>query len=144
MNGILKMNPTNLDRDMTKRLLLCDDEIHILRAVEFKLAGAGYEVRCAQNGREAWQSIGEQIPEMVITDLQMPEMNGFELIQKIRENPATSHLPIIMLTAKGLELDKEAVERCGLVTILTKPFSPRELLRLVDDTLGSATLPTAI
>ena len=129
---------------MTKRLLLCDDEIHILRAAEFKLAGAGYEVRCAHNGREGWERIGEQIPDMVITDLQMPEMNGFELIQKIRENAATSHLPAIMLTAKGPELDKEEVERFGLVTILTKPFSPRELLRLVEETLGSAALPAAV
>jgi CheY-like chemotaxis protein len=123
---------------MTKRVLLCDDEIHILRAAEFKLAAAGYEVLCAFSGREAWDLVQERIPDLVVTDFQMPEMNGIELIERLRGDANTAHLPIIMLTAKGLEVAREEVQRLGLVKILTKPFSPRALLQLIDETLSAA------
>src|SRR5262245_61547152 len=116
-------------------ILLCDDEVHILRAAEFKLAAAGHRVRCARNGREAWQRIQEQLPDLLVTDLQMPEMNGCELIQRVRQDEGTAELPIILLTAKAPEIaDGESV-RFGLVRILTKPFSPKALLQLIEATL---------
>jgi two-component system alkaline phosphatase synthesis response regulator PhoP len=121
-----------------KRLLLCDDDIHILRAAEFKLVSAGFEVRCAGNGQQAWERITEQAPDLLVTDYQMPVMNGLELIQRVRSMPDTACLPIIMLTAKGLELAHDQAERLGLVTVLTKPFSPRVLLSLVEEALNSA------
>ena len=123
---------------MTKRILLCDDEMHILRAAEFKLAGAGHHVRCARNGREAWQRIEAQMPDILVTDLQMPEMNGYELIQSVRANPTTSQLPIILLTAKALEIAEGEAVRFGLIKILTKPFSPKALLQLIESTLAPA------
>jgi len=118
-------------------ILLCDDEVHILRAAEFKLAAAGHKVRTARNGREAWRSIEEQVPDILVTDLQMPEMNGYELIQQVRSNPATAELPIIMLTAKALEIAEGEALRFGLVRILTKPFSPKALLQLIESSLGA-------
>lgn len=122
---------------MSHHLLLCDDEIHILRAAEFKLSRAGFEVRCANDGQEAWEAIQQRRPDMLITDCQMPRMNGFELCQHVRSVEALHDLPIVMLTAKGFELSQqELADRWNVVRLLNKPFSPRELLQLVVDTLA--------
>jgi DNA-binding response OmpR family regulator len=124
-------------------ILLCDDELHILKAAEFKLLRAGYEVECAGNGRDGWEAIQRRKPDLLVTDLQMPYMNGFQLAQKVRENPATSDLPIIMLTGKGYEMSKEDVTAEFRITrVMNKPFSPRELLQMVEETLSAETLMT--
>ena len=123
---------------MARRVLLCDDEIHILRAAEFKLSRAGYDVVRANDGLEAWEEISRHLPDALITDCQMPRLDGIGLCQRIRENPATQHLPILMLTAKGYELSRrEMKEQLGILEVLAKPFSPRELLRRVDEICGS-------
>lgn len=77
---------------MPHRILLCDDEIHILRVAEFKLSRAGYEVCCANNGLEAWKEICRQKPDLLVTDCQMPRLDGIGLCKKIRENPTTRDL----------------------------------------------------
>lgn len=119
---------------MSYRVLLCDDEIHILRAAEFKLSRGGYEVVCANDGIEAWEEILRQVPDVLVTDCQMPRLDGVALCRKIRENPATRNLPVLMLTAKGYELSsRELTEQLGVLEVLAKPFSPRELLRRVDE-----------
>jgi DNA-binding response OmpR family regulator len=123
---------------MSKRILLCDDEIHILRAAEFKLKKAGYDVQIASDGEEAWEAIERQTPDMLITDYQMPRLDGFGLVQKVRANPATASIPIFMLTAKGFELShEELAEKWNVMAVLPKPFSPRELLQRVDAVLGA-------
>jgi DNA-binding response OmpR family regulator len=122
---------------VSHRVLLCDDEIHILRAAEFKLSRAGYEVRCASNGQEAWEEIQRSKPDILITDCQMPRLDGLGLCQKIRENSETRDLPVLMLTAKGYELShRELYEKLGIVAVIAKPFSPRELLRRVDEIMS--------
>ena len=88
---------------MAKKVLLCDDEPHILRAAEFKLSLAGFAVTTASNGLEAWQAIQADRPDILVTDLQMPQMNGLELSRRVREAFAPHELPIIMLTAKSFE-----------------------------------------
>jgi DNA-binding response OmpR family regulator len=126
---------------MAQRILLCDDEVHILRAAQFKLSTAGYEVQCAYNGLEGWQAIQRQRPNLLVTDLQMPGMNGIELTRKVREHAATRDLPILMLTAKGYELENQELEsKWGVMAIMTKPFSPRELLRVVQNILKYQTV----
>jgi len=121
---------------MTKRILLCDDEIHILRAAEYKLKKAGYEVQIAGDGQEAWEAIGRRRPDILITDCQMPRMDGFGLVRKVRDDPALADLPIFMLTAKGFELSrKELTEKWKVMAVIAKPFSPRELLQRVDAVL---------
>jgi two-component system alkaline phosphatase synthesis response regulator PhoP len=122
---------------MSACVLLCDDEIHILRASEFKFRRAGYEVICASDGQDAWEKIQERRPDVVVTDCQMPRMDGFQLIAKLRENEATCDLPILMLTAKGFEKGHlETAERLGVATVLPKPFSPRQLLETVQNLLA--------
>jgi two-component system, OmpR family, alkaline phosphatase synthesis response regulator PhoP len=124
---------TQIGAPMNKRILLCDDEIHIVRAAEFKLKKAGYDVQIADDGIEAWEAIQRRIPDLLITDFQMPRMDGFALIQRVRDNPATADLPIFMLTAKGFELShEELVDKWNVMAVIAKPFSPRELLQRVD------------
>jgi two-component system, OmpR family, alkaline phosphatase synthesis response regulator PhoP len=125
---------------MTKSILICDDEIHILRAAEIKFRHAGYDVRVAGDGLEGWAAIEAARPDLVITDYQMPRLDGMGLVQRIRANPATADLPVIMLTAKGFELSHEEVTaRWNILAIVAKPFSPRELLRRVNAILEPAT-----
>jgi DNA-binding response OmpR family regulator len=119
------------------RILLCDDELHILRAAEFKLSRAGFEVQCAADGQQGWEAIQQRRPDVLVTDLQMPRLDGFQLAERVRSNPATRDLPIIMLTAKGYEMSKEEVaEKFGITCVMNKPFSPRELLQTVQETLS--------
>lgn len=126
---------------MSVRVLLCDDEIHILRAAEFKIARAGFDVRCAADGQDAWEAIQEERPDILITDFQMPRLDGLGLIRRLREEPSTRDLPVIMLTAKGFEVSpQELAENLGVLAVLGKPFSPRELLRQVEEI--AAKLPT--
>jgi two-component system, OmpR family, alkaline phosphatase synthesis response regulator PhoP len=122
---------------MSYRVLLCDDENHILRAAEFKLSRAGYSVVCANDGQEAWEEIVLRVPDVLITDCQMPRLDGVALCQRIRENPAIQNLPILMLTAKGYELSRDKLmQQLGVIEVLAKPFSPRELLQRVDEICG--------
>ncbi|HZZ73475.1 MAG TPA: response regulator [Pirellulales bacterium] len=122
---------------MAQRILLCDDEIHILKAAEIKLSRSGFEVTTARDGLEAWESIQQQAPDIVITDCQMPRLDGLGLIQRIRENPATRELPILMLSAKGFELaEADLAQRWNVLAILAKPFSPRELVLIVEKALA--------
>lgn len=117
---------------MTKSLLLCDDEIHILRATEFKLSKAGYEVRCAADGLEALEAMEAQCPDLVITDLNMPRMDGLKLVGAIRADERFAHVPVVMLTAKGYEVANDVIcQEYRVAHVMTKPFSPRELLSLV-------------
>jgi two-component system, OmpR family, alkaline phosphatase synthesis response regulator PhoP len=121
---------------MPKTILLCDDEIHILRAAEFKLKKAGYDVCTASDGEEAWETIQRHKPDVLITDCQMPRMNGLDLARKVHENPETADLPIFMLTAKGFELSHDDLAaKWGIVAVIAKPFSPRELLQRVQGVL---------
>jgi two-component system, OmpR family, alkaline phosphatase synthesis response regulator PhoP len=125
---------------MTKHILLCDDEIHIVRAAEFKLKRAGYDVQIANDGEAAWEIIERNAPDMLITDCQMPRLDGFGLVQRVRDNPATAAMPIFMLTAKGFELShEELAQKWNVAAVIAKPFSPRELLQRVDAALHQET-----
>jgi DNA-binding response OmpR family regulator len=128
---------------MTKHILLCDDEIHILRAAEFKLKKAGYDVRTAGDGLEAWEAIQQQKPDLLITDCQMPRLDGLGLVRKVRENPATADLPVFMLTAKSFELSQDDLARkWSISAVIAKPFSPRELLQRVNAVLQEHVVST--
>ena len=123
---------------MSKKILLCDDEVTILRAAQFKLVRAGYDVRTASDGQEGFEAIQEEMPDLLISDYQMPRLDGLGLIRRLRESEATANLPVILLTAKGLELSHEELTReLGIIRVVSKPFSPAELRELVDHALES-------
>ncbi|MBN2217972.1 MAG: response regulator [Pirellulales bacterium] len=121
---------------MTKKVLLCDDEIPILRAAEFKIKKAGYDVRIATDGEEAWDAIQEDCPDILVTDYQMPRLDGLGLVVRLRENERTRDLPVLMLTAKGFELHgDELAQRLNIRELIPKPFSPRMLLETIENVL---------
>lgn len=125
---------------MADHVLLCDDEPYILRAAEFKLRRAGLEVFTASDGESGWDAIKNDIPAVVVTDLQMPRLDGLGLAARIRENEFTHDLPVILLTAKGFELPRDEVrQQLRLAHIMVKPFSPRELVSVVQELIAATT-----
>lgn len=113
------------------RVLLADDEAHVTHVVERRLIGAGYDVRVARDGEEAWLIAQEWHPQVVVTDLQMPYMNGLELARLVRTLPETKDIPIVMLTARGYGVTDEERAEAGLSELLAKPFSVRKLVDLI-------------
>ena len=120
-----------------KTILVADDEVHIVQVVAIKLRNGGYTVVTAPNGTEALEIMKDTPCDAVITDFQMPGMNGLELVEKLRSNPATASIPVIMLTARGFAIDQDQKESLGIAHCLSKPFSPRELLMVLEETLSA-------
>jgi two-component system alkaline phosphatase synthesis response regulator PhoP len=118
-----------------KKVLIVDDEIHIVHVVAIKLRNNGFEVISAQNGKEAFELACEQKPDVIVTDFQMPVMTGLELVEKLRQQPATKDIPVIMLTARGFSIEDEQLRDLRISEFLSKPFSPRELLKSIEDIL---------
>ncbi|HOI55563.1 MAG TPA: response regulator [Phycisphaerae bacterium] len=115
------------------KILIADDEAHIIHVVQLKLQNGGFDVVTAMDGREALELARRERPQLLISDLQMPILSGLELAAALYQDPQTRHLPIILLTAKGFEVDDEATARTNVRMIMTKPFSPRELLARVNE-----------
>jgi two-component system phosphate regulon response regulator PhoB len=111
-----------------QRILVVDDEPEAVELVEFNLKQAGYAVTTAADGAEALKKARTQTPDLIVLDVMLPEMNGFEICKALRLDPATAKVPIIMLTAKAAEIDRVLGLELGADDYLTKPFSPRELL----------------
>jgi two-component system alkaline phosphatase synthesis response regulator PhoP len=122
----------------TKTILVADDESHILNVVSLKLTNAGYTVLTAVDGQEALEMATAQRPDLLITDYHMPQLSGLELCQRLRQNPATAGIPTIMLTARGYSLEPSDTEQNGINCMLSKPFSPRQLLATVGEMLANA------
>ncbi|HPC93393.1 MAG TPA: response regulator [Sedimentisphaerales bacterium] len=118
-----------------KKVLIADDEIHIIHVVAIKLRNNGYEVIAANNGAEAYELACRENPDIVVTDYQMPFVTGLELIEKLRKNEATTHIPVILLTARSFAISQEMQEALGVQECLSKPFSPKELLKTIEDIL---------
>ncbi|MHC4418031.1 MAG: response regulator [Planctomycetota bacterium] len=118
-----------------RRVLVVDDEIHIIHVVAIKLRNNGYEVIAAENGAEALKLACEDKPDIIVTDFQMPVMSGLELVRQLRGNEATRDVPVIMLTARGFAVEDKEVKDLEISEFLSKPFSPKELLRCIEDIL---------
>ena len=118
-----------------KKVLVVDDEIHIIHVVAIKLRNNGYEVISAENGAEAFGLACEEKPDIIVVDFQMPVMTGLELVRKLRRNEATKDTPVIMLTARSFAIEDEQRQALQISECLSKPFSPRELLRSIEDIL---------
>ncbi|MCB2179983.1 response regulator transcription factor [bacterium] len=125
---------------MNKTILTVDDEPRFIRLIEANLKSAGYDVLTAANGPEALDVIVNQSPNLVLLDVMMPEMDGFEVVDRIRE---FSNLPVIMLTAKGEESDRVEGLNRGADDYIVKPFSATELLARVNAVLRRAEVSSA-
>ena len=122
----------------TKKILVADDESHILHVVSLKLRNAGFDVITARDGQEAFDLAVAEKPDLLITDYHMPQLSGIELCQRLKQDTNTSGIPAIMLTARGYHLEPHDTEESGILKMLSKPFSPRELLATVNEVLGIA------
>jgi|SRR5205085_7354044 len=121
---------------MTQRLLVVDDEPDLLHAVAVCLRAEGYEVTTAQSGAEALVRVAEALPDLLISDIRMPGMDGYQLARQLRAAPRTDLIPIIFLTAKDEVSDRIAGFRAGVDIYLTKPCEPDELLAVVANILN--------
>jgi DNA-binding response OmpR family regulator len=121
---------------MRKRILIADDEPNIVVSLEFLMQRKGYEVRAASDGEETLRQLQEFKPDLVLLDIMLPLRNGFEVCQRIRENPEWRHTRIVMLTAKGREVEVTKGLALGADVYITKPFATRELLASVQRLLG--------
>ena len=121
---------------MKPRILVVDDEPEAVELVEFNLKQAGYAVTTAIDGAEALKKARHQTPDLIVLDVMLPEMDGFEICKTLRLDAATARVPIIMLTAKAAEIDRVLGLELGADDYVTKPFSPRELLLRVKKILA--------
>ena len=122
---------------MAKRVLIADDEPNIVAALEFLLQRNGYEVHIARNGDEALRLIELHNPDLVLLDVMMPVRSGYEVCQRMRERADWRHIKIIMLSAKGRDVEVNKGMSLGADLYITKPFSTRELVAKINGLLGA-------
>ncbi len=128
-----EINTTN-----QKRLMLVDDDPNLILLVKDYLEFRGYQVITAENGREALDMLEEEIPDLIICDVMMPEMDGYTLVQHIRENSTTEWVPVLFLSAKGQSQDRVKGLNTGADVYIVKPFEPEELVAQVESSLKQA------
>lgn len=112
-------------------VLIVDDEPNILTALEFLMKKDGYDVGIAKDAEAAWRAMEQRRPDLVLLDVMMPKLDGFSLLEKIRANPALKNVRVIVLTAKGRNIEREKGLALGADEYITKPFSTRELSQTV-------------
>jgi DNA-binding response OmpR family regulator len=121
-----------------KRVLVVDDEPNIVMSLEFLMRRAGFEVQVARNGREALDALEGAAPDLLLLDVMMPEFDGYEVCERIRARPEWNGTKIVMLTARGREVERERGLALGADAYVTKPFSTRDLVDKVKHMLGAA------
>ena len=119
-----------------KRILVCDDDPVILRLLEVNLELEGFEVLTGNNGQEGVEVALREKPDLVILDIMMPRMDGYEACRRIKEDETTKHIPVIFLSAKAQAADIEKGKSYGVAEYLTKPFDPTDLTDLVFQIIG--------
>jgi DNA-binding response OmpR family regulator len=125
------------DRPHPQTILVVDDEPNIVLSLEFLVKKAGYFVRTARDGEEALAEIGRARPDLVLLDVMMPRRDGFDVCQTVRANPDWAGVRIIMLTAKGRDIEREKGMALGADDYITKPFSTRDVLARIERVLGA-------
>jgi len=121
---------------MTKNVLVVDDEPNIVLSLKFLITQEGHNVRTASSGEEALAELSQQTPDLVLLDVMMPKPDGFEICQIIRSTPEWKDIPVIMLTAKGRDVEKEKGFAMGADDYITKPFATKELVAKVQSILN--------
>ena len=123
---------------MPKTILLVDDSDVLRKITSFNLKKQGYEVVEAKDGMEALEKLEELKPDLMILDIMMPRLDGFNVLKRMQENHEWKDIPVIVLTAKGGEEDEELALSLGAKKVMTKPFSPIQLLEEVRKEIGDA------
>ncbi len=120
------------------KVIVIDDEPFILMMIEDKLKKAGIDVVALRESRNALDIIRKEMPDLIILDWMMPELSGIELCRILKREPTLLHIPVFMLTAKGQDADEQLGLKCGVARYITKPFSPKALLEMVQEVVGNA------
>jgi DNA-binding response OmpR family regulator len=120
---------------MVKKVLIADDEPNIVVSLEFLMKQRGYDVRVVTNGEDALRTVSEFGPDLILLDVMMPRMNGYDVCQKVRENPDWQHIRIIMLSAKGRDVEVNKGIAVGADAYVTKPFATKDLIAKVGEML---------
>ena len=119
------------------RILIVDDEPNIVIALEYLLKREGYEVAIAADGEAALDAIARDVPDLVILDVMLPKLSGFDVCERLRSNPRFAGLKILMLTAKGREVEVAKGVALGADAYVTKPFSTRDLVAQIRELVGA-------
>jgi DNA-binding response OmpR family regulator len=119
-----------------KRVLLIEDEPHIVEAIRFILTRDGWQVEAHADGADAMDLIRRLQPQVLILDVMLPGRSGYEILQELRADPALAALPVLMLTARGQDRDRDLAERYGVSRFMTKPFSNTDVLASVRELSG--------
>ena len=122
---------------MAKRVLIAEDEPSIVVSLEFLLKGAGYEVIVARDGGEALAAAEQELPDLVLLDIMLPLVNGFEVCRRLRLHPVLQRVPILLLTARGRESEIARGMALGANAYMTKPFATRDFMAKVGELLGA-------
>ncbi len=123
---------------MPKKIMVVDDEPYIARVIKFKLEQEGYAVISANDGVTGLERIRQEKPDLVLLDVMMPGLTGYEVCQQVKADADLAGIPVVFLTAKGQERDREQGLNLGANDYITKPFSPNRLLELVRSIIGDA------
>jgi len=118
------------------KILVVDDEVNITQILEFSIGAEGYEVIAAQNGEEAIDKARREQPDLIILDIMMPIIDGYEACRILKANPLTKNIPVILLTAKGRDIDKRLGYEVGATDYIIKPFSPNKLIDRIHELLS--------
>jgi CheY-like chemotaxis protein len=121
---------------MRRRIIVADDEAYVTTILASKLRQKGHEVTTAPDGQAAFDLATHNPPDLIITDYQMPVLSGYEMSVKLRQDARTTHVPLVMLTARGHHLSAEQMAATNIKHLLSKPFSARELVSKVEEILG--------
>ncbi|MDC8803838.1 response regulator [Halomonas pacifica] len=120
------------------KVLVVDDEPNIVLSLEFLMQQAGFEVTTAEDGESALARVAEAGPDLILLDISLPDLSGFEVLERLRQTPRGETLPIIMLTAHGREVEREKGLALGADDYITKPFSTQALVEKVKALLDEA------
>jgi CheY-like chemotaxis protein len=124
---------------MTKKILVADDQQYMHQLMQHHLARAGYQVVSARNGREALEKAGKELPQLIIMDVMMMELDGLAALKQLKQAESTHKIPVIMMTASAQMLTQEEAESSGAAAFFTKPFSPTQLMLEIKRLLGEST-----
>jgi two-component system alkaline phosphatase synthesis response regulator PhoP len=120
------------------KILVVDDEIYIVHILDFSLGMEGYEVLTALDGEQALEKARAEHPDLIVLDIMMPKLDGYETCKMLKADPATKDIPVILLSAKGRNVDQKVGFEVGADDYITKPFSPRKLVERINVLLGQA------
>jgi len=121
-----------------KKVLVCDDEPYIIESVSYVVRKTGFEVLTAEDGEESLHVAKTAHPDLIFLDIMMPKLSGYEVCRRLKQDPATRGIYIIMLTARGQQEDEQKALELGADEFMTKPFSPRKMRVKLEEILGAA------